>query len=79
MIARNPAQLEVLNHFFRVRAAHLNRCHEPNEKCAETAIRAHSIGTANVLKRMSHDGHVVMLQLSLRPPQPAEVRFSTDR
>ena len=75
MIAPNPAQLEVLNHFFRVRAAHLNRCHEPDEKCTEPAIRAHSIASGNVLKRMSHDGHVVALQLRLRHPHPPEVRF----
>ena len=75
MIASNSARLKVLNHFFRARAAHLNRCHEPNEECARTAIRAHSIGSGSVLKRMSHDGHVVMLQLHLQHPRPPEVRF----
>ncbi len=71
----NQADLELVNHFFKVHGISTNQCHEPTETCDQQAIRAHSIPSSTVLSRLSHDGHVVMPYLKLKFPPPAEFSF----
>lgn len=71
----DKAKLETLNHFFKVHGMSTDRCHEPSEKCEQTAIRAHSIPSATVLATLAHNGHVVMPQMKLKVPPPAEIDF----
>lgn len=71
----NKATLETINHFFKIHGISSDRCHEPMEKCDGTAIRAHSIPSGTVLSRLARDGHVVMPQMKLKVPPPAEVEF----
>jgi len=69
------ATLNTVNHFFKVHGISTDHCHEPNEKCEETAIRAHSIPSGTVLKRLADDGHVVMPRIKPKVPPPAEISF----
>lgn len=69
------ATLEPINHFFKVHGTSTTRCHEPSEQCEQTAIRSHSIPSSVVLSRLTHDGHVVMPQMTLKVPPPAEIAF----
>ena len=71
----DKAKLETINHFFKVHGVSTDRCHEPTEKCEQKAIRAHSIPTGTVMNRLAHEGHVVMPQLKLKMPPPAEIQF----
>lgn len=71
----NKAKFETINHFFKVHATSTKRCHEPTEKCEQPAIRAHSIPSSTVLGRLACDGHVIMPQMKLKVPPPAEIEF----
>ncbi len=71
----DQANLELVNHFFKVHGISTNQCHEPTETCDQQAIRAHSIPSSTVLSRLSHDGHVVMPYLKLKVPPPSIVSF----
>ncbi len=71
----DKAKLETLNHFFKVQGVSTDLCHEPSEKCEQTAIRAHAIPSGTVLSTMAKNGHVVMLQMRLKSPPPAEFDF----
>jgi hypothetical protein len=71
----DKAKLEAVNHFFKVHGISTDSCHEPAEKCEQKAIRAHSIPSGTVLDRLAHEGYVVMPQLKLKMPAPAEIEF----
>jgi len=71
----DKATLETINHFFKVHGTSTDRCHEPTEKCEQEAIRAHSIPSGTVLGRLTREGHVVMPQMKLKVPPPAEIEF----
>ncbi len=71
----DKAKLEAINHFFKVHGISSDSCHEPTEKCERKAIHAHSIPNSTVLDRLSHEGHVIMPQLKLKMPPPAEIEF----
>lgn len=66
---------EHINHFFKVHGESTDRCHEPNENCDRTAIRAHSIPSSAVLTRLAENGHLVMPRMKLKVPPPAEISF----
>ena len=71
----DKAKLETVNHFFKVHGISTDRCHEPSEKCEQTAIRAHSIPCGTVLGSLADGGHVVMPHMKLKVPPPAEISF----
>lgn len=71
----DKAKLEAVNHFFKVHSISTDSCHEPTETCEQKAIRAHSIPSGTVLNRLTHEGHVIMPQLKLKMPPPAEIKF----
>ncbi|MDY6953310.1 MAG: hypothetical protein SWE60_17515 [Thermodesulfobacteriota bacterium] len=71
----DKARLETRNHFFKVHGISTESCHEPKENCRQKAIRAHSIPCATVIDRLAREGHVVMPQLRLKTPPPAEIQF----
>ena len=72
----DAAKSEVINHFFKLHGVNTRRCYEPSGECTEPAIRAHSIPSGTVLEMLcSRDGHVVMPQVRLRIPPPAEICF----
>lgn len=64
-----------INHFFKVQGLSTERCHEPSEACEQKAIRAHSIPSGAVLSALADDGHVIMPQMKLKVPPPAEIEF----
>ncbi len=66
----DQANLEVVNHIFKIYGSSTDQCLEPMESCDQRAIRAHSIPSGTVLKRLSDNGHVVMPQVKLKLPQP---------
>jgi len=66
---------EAINHFFKVHRLSTDHCHEPNEVCEQKAIRAHSIPNGTVLAALADDGHVVMPQMKLKVPPPADIEF----
>ena len=66
---------EIIDYFFKVQSKCTERCLEPTETCEQRAIRSHSIPNAAVLSLLESDGHVVMAQMKLRIPPPAEVTF----
>jgi hypothetical protein len=72
---REKAKLEGLGHFFELHGKPIQRCHEPNEECQQTAIRAHSIPSSKVLETLARDGHVVMPKLKLKHPPPSTIDF----
>lgn len=72
----NAKKLETINHLFKVHGKSTDRCHEPSESCAQSAIRAHSIPSGSVLAKLADDGHVVMPKLKLKYPPPAEISFT---
>lgn len=71
----DTAKREGINHFFQVHRLSTDRCHEPNETCQQKAIRAHSISNGSVLATLADDGHIVMPQMKLIVPPPAEIEF----
>ena len=71
----DTAKLEGINHFFQIHRSSTDHCHEPSETCRETAIRAHSIPNGAVLSALADDGHIVMPQMKLKNPPPAEIEF----
>ena len=72
---KDQASRRVLNHAFEVFNTPTDRCLEPMEKCNQRAIRAHSIPSGTVLKRLSRGGHVIMLSMKRRSTPPPEVSF----
>jgi hypothetical protein len=73
----DKAKLKTVNHFFKVQGKSTNRCLDPSESCDQPAIRAHSIPGGTVLDRIAENGHVVMPQLKLSVPPPAEIEFKS--
>lgn len=71
----NKATREVVNYFFKMHGISSKTCCEPQEQCRREAIRAHSIPSSTVLSHLARDGHVVMLQMRLKLPPPAEISF----
>jgi hypothetical protein len=71
----DTAKLESINHFFQVQRLSTDRCHEPSETCQQISVRAHSIPNAGVLAALADDGHIVMPQMKLKYPPPAEIEF----
>lgn len=55
---------ELVGLFFDLQGLRLDRCLEPSEECELETIRAHSIPSGTVLRRLSRDGHVVALRQS---------------
>jgi hypothetical protein len=71
----DTANLEAINHFFRVHQSSTDCCHEPSETCRQPAIRAHSIPNGSVLSTLMDDGHIIMPQMKLKKHQSPEIEF----
>ena len=75
MDMNNEANLRVLNYALKIRGMSMERCYEPTETCEQKAIRAHSIPSGTVLRRLSRAGHIVMFNIKFKFPSPPEISF----
>lgn len=59
-MAANPKRDELKRFVYENQRPGLSRCWEPEEKCGQESIKAHSIPNQRVLDQLAEDGHVVM-------------------
>ncbi|HXC11800.1 MAG TPA: hypothetical protein VNV39_03055 [Stellaceae bacterium] len=64
---------EALSTFFAIHRAKFDRCLEPQMRCEQTAIRAHSIQNARTLDLLTIDNHVIALR-----PRASETGIQID-
>lgn len=66
---------DVFASFFGIDKSQFCRCLEPSLRCAERAIRAHSVQNSRLLDHLARDGHVVGLTRSVTFAEGPKIDF----